>query len=689
MISTASALLFGDAEPDAYIPSLLHYLAIVPALGVAAQWIAWRTRLPGILLLLLIGIAMGQFFSPDEVIAQATGGDISAGTRVLFPLVSLSVAIILFEGGLSLRLNELREAGTAVLRLVTVGAIITVALTTLSAYYLLDLEWRISLLIGSVLVVTGPTVVSPLLRQIRPSRRIESTLKWEGIVIDPIGAVLAVLVFEEFLMRSDEFDPVGVMVLLIRTAFVGLLLGAIGAAALVFSYRRYWVPDYLQGIMALGTALLLFSLSNVLAEESGLITVTVIGIILANQKQAAIGHVIEFKEHLRTLLIGCLFIVLGSRIEPKELLAVGWEGAAFVAILIVIIRPLATVLSLAGTSLKWNEKLFIGSLAPRGIVAAAVASVFALRLEGETGAQEGASPLVTIVFLVILCTVAVYGLLAGPLARWLGLAKPNPQGLLIAGADHWVRELCKVLHENQVTLLMVDTNYNKISAARMEGLPAECINILSDQALEELNFGNMGRLLALTPNDEVNSLAVQEFRHLFNRAGVFQLSFKSHASAEKRSMAHHLRGRVLFGNDWTFTRIRETVAAGAIFKATKLSDSFLYADYLKRYGTGALLMFQIDGNEVIVNSADRKMNPKSGDILISLVPAVPIPPDHSAVESSSGDSGQSESNESDSNKSDSNKSESNNAGSGVAKDGTTKRVADAPLPESSPGSRSQ
>lgn len=633
MTSISLSVLLADKSP--YIPPLLYYVALVPALGVAAQWIAWRTRLPGILLLLLLGITLGTFFSPDDVIAAAAEGSDSAGARVLFPLVSLSVAIILFEGGLSLRINELREAGTAVLRLVTIGALITVALTALSAHYILGFDKRISLLLGAILVVTGPTVISPLLRQIRPSRRIESTMKWEGIVIDPIGAVLAVLVFEEFMASSKEFEPLNAVLALLKTVLVGVAMGWLGATALVQSYRRYWVPDYLQGILALAMTLLLFSFSNYMAEESGLITVTVLGIILANQKQAQIVHVIEFKEHLRTLLIGCLFIILGARINPAALYELGWQGALFVAVLILIIRPVAAFISLAGSPLTNNEKLFVGALAPRGIVAAAVASVFALKLEGmQQGSiyAEQGSLLVSVTFLVILVTVAVYGLSAAPLARFLNLANPNPQGLLIAGADHWVRELCKVLQECQVSVLIVDTNFNKISAARMEGLPAECINILSDRTLEEINFGNIGRLLALTPNDEVNSLAVQEFRHLFTRAGVFQLSFKSHASAQKRSMAHHLQGRVLFGNDWTFTRIREMVEAGATFKATKLTESFTYNDFVTRYGDGVMVMFVIDGNEVVINSIDKKLNPKAGDVLVSLVPAVPIPPRHAAID---------------------------------------------------------
>ncbi|WP_164104102.1 cation:proton antiporter [Candidatus Laterigemmans baculatus] len=611
---------------------LLYYVALVPALGVAAQWIAWRLHLPGILMLLIFGIILGQFLSPDEVIAGVTGGDASSGTRVLFPLVSLSVAVILFEGSLTLRLGELREAGSAVLRLVTIGAVVTCLMTTLAAHWFLDFSWRVSLLIGSILTVTGPTVITPLLHHIRPTRRISSTLKWEGIVIDPIGAVLAVLVFEELLL-PPSVNPWSAALSLGKTVLVGLVLGAAGAGFLVQCIRRFWVPDYLQGILALAVALVSFCISNYLAEESGLITVTLLGIILANQKQAVIEHLIEFKEHLRTLLIGCLFILLGSRIDPQALLDLGWPGVGLVLFLIAVIRPASAFISLAGTQLDWREKVFVGFLAPRGIVAAAVASVFALKLEqlaDESGMVDSATPLVSATFLVILSTVTFYGLVSGPLARVLGLAIANPQGLLFAGADHWVRELAKVLHENGVRVMLVDTNYNKISAARMAGLPAECINVLSDQARNEVNLGGIGRMLAVTPNDEVNSLAVQEFRQLFESSGVFQLPFKSHAAADSRSPASHLQARVLFGSDWTFTRIRETVAAGAVFKATKLSDNFSYSDFLVRYGDQAVLMFVIQGETLQVNTVDQKLNPEPGSTVVALVPALPIPPGHAA-----------------------------------------------------------
>ncbi len=239
----------------------LLYLAIIPALGLAAQWIAWRTNLPGILLLLLFGVVLGQFVKPDSLIAELTGGDESAGPRLLFPLVSLSVAVIMFEGGLSLKLGELREAGSAALRLCTIGALITFLGATIATHFTLGFQWRLSCLLGAILVVTGPTVIGPLLRQVRPSRRVATTLKWEGIVIDPIGAVLAVLVFEQ-LLQVGESSFFSAAAMLLKTAAIGIVLGAIGGAALTVAFRKFLVPDNLHGVCALAVSLLLFAISN-------------------------------------------------------------------------------------------------------------------------------------------------------------------------------------------------------------------------------------------------------------------------------------------------------------------------------------------------------------------------------------------------------------------------------------------
>jgi len=614
---------------------LLLYLAIIPALGLAAQWIAWRTNLPGILLLLMFGVGLGQFVQTDQLLADLTGGDESAGPRILFPLVSLAVAVIMFEGGLSLKLGELRESGTAALRLCTAGALITFIGASVAAYYALGFHWRASCLLGAILVVTGPTVIGPLLRQVRPSRRVSATLKWEGIVIDPIGAVLAVLVFEQLLAQGGQSQIGPAVVLLFKTVAVGTLLGILGGLLLSTAYRKYLVPDRLQGVFALSVGMLLFAVSDQLAHESGLITVTVLGIWLTNQKGIDIEHIIEFKENLRTLLIGCLFIVLGSRIELDEVVSIGGMGVLYVALLILIVRPLSVFVSLLGSPLDWREKTFVACLAPRGIVAAAISSVFALRVEQSSvgGDLAGAEQLATVTFLVIVGTVAVYGLAASPIAKWLGLADSDRNGVLIVGADGWVRDFASELQQAGLPVLLVDTNYNKISQARIAGLEAVCANILNEHVREDLTLSGIGQMIALTQNDEINSLAVSQCKTLFDRAHLYQLSFNVQNQHSRLGLTKNLMGRALVSKELTFSKLRELHQLGATFKRTTLSDEFSYDDYLQRNQGGAFLICVVDENEALeFNTIDAPLEPTAGETIIALVTSTSVPSDHVSID---------------------------------------------------------
>lgn len=614
----------------------LLYLAMIPALGLTAQWIAWRTNLPGILLLLLFGVVLGHFVNPDDLIAELTGGDESAGRQLLFPLVSLAVAVIMFEGGLSLKLAELRDSGSAALRLCTMGALITFLGATIATWVTLGFPWRLSCLLGAILVVTGPTVIGPLLRQVRPSRRVAATLKWEGIVIDPIGAVLAVLVFEQ-LLQVGETSFASAAAMLLKTVAIGVGLGIAGGAALSAAFRKFMVPDNLHGVSALAVSLLLFAISNHFAHESGLITVTVLGIWLTNQRHFDIEHIIEFKENLRTLLIGCLFIVLGSRVQLADVAAIGWPGLALVVILIVLVRPIAVLVSLFGSPLDWRERAFVAGLAPRGIVAAAVSSVFALKLEHSAGTLDiaGADQLATVTFFVIVGTVAVYGVAASPLAKWLGLADEKRNGVLIAGADAWVRDFAVELKKAGLPVLLVDTNYNKIAQARIAGLSGVCANILNEHAREELSLTGIGQMLAMTQNDEVNSMAVRECRSLFDRAHLYQLSFNAENQHHRRGLTKNLMGRELFAQELTFSRLKAMHEVGARFKATTLSEEFTYDDFLQRYQDGSTLLCVLsDDGSLAINTADDPLTPEPGQTVIALVASTAVPEDHAAVRTS-------------------------------------------------------
>jgi NhaP-type Na+/H+ or K+/H+ antiporter len=592
------------------VEHLVIELAALIALGIGASWLSWRLRVPSILLLLVVGFVagpVGGFLDPDALLGN-----------LLFPLVSLSVAVILFEGGLSLDIAELRDIGRVIRNLATVGVLLTWVGCTILAHLLLGFDLGLATLLGAILVVTGPTVIIPLLRFVRPSARVGSTIKWEGIVNDPIGAILAVLVFE-VIAAGGLSHATGATLGVLQALGAGIGFGLLGAACLIFPLRRYWIPDFLQNPAALAVAITAFTLSNMVQTESGLLAVTVMGSALASQKLVPVNHIVEFKENLRVLLISVLFIVLAARVPIAALEGATVQGVLFLIGLIVLVRPLAVLAATWTTKLTWQERVFIGAVAPRGIVAAAVSSIFALELTriGYPGAER----LVTVTFIVIVGTVVVYGLSAAPVARRLGVASPNPQGLLIVGADAWVRSLAQLITESGFSVLLVDSNWTHVTAARRIGLRANYGNILAEQAMDELELDGIGRLLALTSNDEVNSLAALHFGDVFGRSRVFQLPVAVEAPGNRElAIPQHLRGRTLFGNGVTHHELSERHGRGAVFKRTTLTDEFGYEAFQARYGETAIPMFLLKspGDLSVVAAAD-KQSPKPGLTLISLV----------------------------------------------------------------------
>ncbi len=591
---------------------LLVGLAAIIVLGIGAQWLAWRISLPAILLLLIFGFIAGPvtgLINPNQLFGN-----------LLLPLVSVTVAIILFEGGLSLKFSEVREVTAVIRNLVTVGVLVSWVLTSLASYLIFGLGLQISILLGAVLVVTGPTVIIPLLRHVRPSGRVGSIIKWEGIIIDPIGAVLAVLVFEVIISVGLEKATTQVVVSIFKTLVIGIVLGLAGAKLVIVILKRHWVPDFLQNPVSLMIVVFVFVCSNVVQVESGLLSVTLMGIALANQKWVSLKHIVEFKENLRVLFISSLFIILASRLTIDELSYVlNFKGFIFLVLMILVVRPLSIFISTYFTDLNLKEKLFLSWMAPRGIVAAAVASVFALRL-AEAG-YEQAERIIDITFLVITGTVAIYGLTAFKVARRLGLAKPNPQGLLIVGAHIWARSIAKFLHENGFQVSLVDSNWANVSAARQEGLQAYYENILLEDISEDIELDGIGKLIALTRNDEVNSLAALHFIEDFGRSQVYQLPKLSRFSARsEESIPQHLRGRLLFGAEATFSYLDSKFTSGASLKKTPLTDEFNYDSFQSLYGEKALPLFIIKENgELVVLALDNTPTPLPGQSLISLV----------------------------------------------------------------------
>ena len=503
------------------------------------------------------------------------------------PLISLAVAVILFEGGLSLRMEELGEHGRPIVRLLTVGVIVTWILATLFGLTIAGLPWEIALVLGAILTVTGPTVIGPLLRQVRPRGPVEAIAKWEGIVVDVVGATLAVLVLhattEGHLANGAVMSTTTVVLDLGKTVLIGTAFGLAGTYALAIPLRKHLIPDELENAVSLAVVLAVFVASDMLAHESGLLAVTLMGFQLANRKDVTVHHIVEFKENLRVLLISTLFVVLAATIDLDALRATGWRGLGFVAALIIVVRPLAVVLSTIGTTLSLQDRAFLSALAPRGIVAAAVSSLFALRLEDAN--VVGAELLAPLAFLVIVVTVAVYGLSGGPLARRLGLSDPDAQGTLIAGAGPFALEFGRALQRLGIDVVHVDTNRASIARARLDGLEAHYGSILATKVVESLPLGGTGRFVGLTPNDEVNALAAAHFASLYGRKHVYQT-----AGSEKEidDVRRDLRGRVLFGPAHSIGSLDVAVQRGAVVKVTPLTEEFDFAAFLEQYEGEAL-----------------------------------------------------------------------------------------------------
>mgnify|MGYP001207707615 FL=1 len=582
-------------------------ISSVIALGISAQWLAWRTKLPAILLLLVFGIIAGPvtgWINPDELL-----GDI------LSPFVSISVAIILFEGGLSLRMAEFRKIGGVVIKLMTIGLIITWSLAAIAAYYLLGLSIEIAVLFGAILIVTGPTVIIPLLRQVRPTENTGSILKWEGIVNDPIGAMMAVLVYEILLTGGFTNMDASSVLVIATTIIDGSFIGALGAGILYIMLKKHWIPEYLQNPITLMIVIASFTISNLLQHESGLLAVTIMGILLANQKSAKVKHIIEFKENLQVLLISALFILLASRLQISDLAYFNFQSGLFILALLLVVRPVSIYAATWGSNLTLQEKTFLAWMAPRGIVAAAISAIFALRLEQEGFAD--AEKLVPYTFVVIIATVTVYGLSANPVARLLKVAKPQPNGVLFLGAHSWSLDLACQLQELGLKVMVADSNWENISKARKRNLETYHGNILSEFAMDEINFDGIGKLFALTQNDEVNALASIRFAEIFGSSNVFQLPQSALSIHKESETTEALGGRILFSNEWNHSAIEDFMSNPNQLALYRITDGFNLKNFTKKLGKNGLIVAVLNGQDnLLANSLDNPPTTQLGDLIV-------------------------------------------------------------------------
>jgi len=584
-------------------------IAAIVALGAAAQWAAWRIGLPAILPLLIVGFLVGPllgWIDPSSLIGQ----------EILFPAVSLAVGLILFEGGLTLSLPEVRETRGVVIRLVTIGALVTWLGATFAAWTLVGLPLQLAFLFGALIIVTGPTVIGPLLRIVRPSARVANVLKWEGILIDAIGAMVAVLVFEFLLIENREQALGSTLLLFLRFILTGTVVGVIAGSVLAWLLRRRLIPDYLVNLVALAMVFAAFAVASAMAQEAGLLATVLMGMVIANRGVPNINDLLSFKEDLTVLFISLLFIVLAANIELGAFMqALSLPSLALLATVILIIRPLSVFASTAGSSLSLREKAFLGWIAPRGIVAAAVSSLFATKL--VNAGFEGAESLVPLVFLVIVGTVLLGSLTAKPVAEALGVAEPDPHGFLILGAHPIARRIAQFLKDEDLAVTLADTNWSNVAAARLEGLAAYYGSLLSDRTDDEIRLSGIGRLLALTSNDEANALSSLKYARAFGSQNVFQLAPGTSGTA-RDNLSTEQRGRLAFGPDVDYPRLESLFDRGAILKRSPLSERVSIDDLRRRGDEDQVPLFVIHNGTVRLLPEEGAL-PEGDSELVSLV----------------------------------------------------------------------
>ncbi|MCD1620675.1 cation:proton antiporter [Salipiger manganoxidans] len=583
--------------------------ALVGALGVGSQWLAWRLKLPGIVVMLLAGLAAGPglgLLLPSEQFGA-----------LMQPMLAIAVAIILFEGGMTLNIQSLRDATVGVRRLVLIGTPLGWAVSALTLRWVAGLSWESSAVFGGILIVTGPTVIAPLLRQARLRKRPAALLQWEAIVNDPIGALAAVLAFELVSVLADASSVGGALADLAMGLVVATLLGVAGGWGLVQAFRRGQVPEYMKVPVLFVSVLAVFALADSVLHESGLLTVTIMGLWIANSGLASYTEMHRFKEQATILLVSGVFILLAANMTVDTLATLDWRALAFVVAVILVARPLPVLVSMLGSNVPWRERVLVAFTGPRGVVLVAVAGLFGERL-AALGIEDG-SRIGTLAFALVAATVVLHGFTLTPMARALGLIASDTPGVLIVGGSRWATALGLALKKLEVPVLVADPNHAHLRHARDAGLETFFGDILSEAAEHRLDLVSYDKLLTATDNDAYNTLVATDLAPAFGREHVFQL--KRGREASSRHALPATLGGQRFGPDETFFEANARLAEGWEFRVTRLSEEFTLEDW-RAHNPGAVPMADLGPNGTFrLLGPEQPPKETAGTRLVALIPA--------------------------------------------------------------------
>ena len=615
-------------------------IALIGVLGIGAQWLAWRLQRPAIVLMSIAGLIFGPLIgwlltlglsgSPQNILEILWLDPVNDFDDLYRPMIGIAVAIILFEGGLNLRFKDLGDSAHAVGRMVFFAAPIAWGLGTLAAKHIVGLPWDIAAMVGGLFVVTGPTVIMPLLRQAHLKSRPANILKWEGIVNDPLGALFAVGGYEFIRFSLQEANMSLVFGKLIFAAALGTIVGIISGYGLAWAFRRGHIPEYLKAPVVLAWVLAIYVLANNLADETGLLAVTALGMTMANTKFASMVEMRRFKENIAIILVSGVFVILTATLTPEVLkeMITDWRIPAFVIVMMLFVRPIAVMLSTLWSGVSWRESLLVSLIAPRGVVAVAVAGLFAaelLAIGRADGVFQGTADgdiFVPLAFALVFATVLFAGFSIGPLSKALGLAAGGGNGVLIVGANPWSLGLAKALKAMDIDVLVADTNWRRLRGARLEGHATFYGEVLSENADYRLDHSAFNHLIAATPNDAYNALVCVEFAPELGRHRVFQVAGQDKDESDADGIAFTSRGRTLSSRGRSFDILTRDWWNGWRFRATNISEEYTLEDLYASRGDDMdlLLVKRPDGTIDFVQPGQQGRIEKG--TVLSFCPAV-------------------------------------------------------------------
>jgi len=575
---------------------ILIALATIAALGIGGQWIARRLGFPSLLLLLPAGLLAGDVLGlvePEKLL-----GDL------LFPLVTLLVSLLLFQSGLQLRFAELPDRARApVIRLLTIGLAITFVGASLAAVAILDIDTGLAFLLGAIVVVSGPTVVGPLLSTLRVRAPTDSVLNYEGTFLDPMGATLGVVVLN-VVIAEDTGDVHPVLQVLGRMG-LGVAVGLVAAALLVFVISRFWLTFKMEAAVAVMFAVVAFVAADTLLSEAGLFATLTLGVTVANQNQVSLRPVRAFGQTLEVLIIGALFILLGALVTIDGLREYGWQIVGLVAALVLVVRPLTAFISLLGTELGWRDRAIIGAIDPRGIVAASTAAAFTGSL---AAANLESDFLLPVVFGIILGTGVVYGLAAKPIAKALRVVKPPARGVGLVGRDRWLLDLGARLQELGVSVLVVTSQPPDAAQTDQErsGVPVLSLSDSEATVRGAVHGADIGQAALCAPANTALDLLDSHLIETMGRRKVFRLPDRRRTNASgRRALAD--RSAHPFAPGVTLQDVEARLDAGAVVKV------------IDQPASEAVLLLAAVGPDGAVNLQPGARAPGPDDTVIALV----------------------------------------------------------------------